>query len=68
MSNENVGMSWVGDGTEIIPNVPPRDLTPDEAQRYSEIIDAAQKNTGKVFYKRRAVRKAKGDGAKEVDK
>lgn len=44
------GMTWVGDGTEMIPGVPPRNLTPEEAERFRDLIVAVQDNTGRALY------------------
>ncbi len=44
------GMTWVGDGTETIPGVPPRDLTQAEADQFRDLIQATHDNTGRVLY------------------
>lgn len=44
------GLKWVGDGRFTIPGIPSRDLTPEEASRFRELIEAAQKNTGQVLF------------------
>lgn len=47
---EVVGMEWVGDGTETISTVPPRDLSPEETELHRGLIEAVQENTGRTLY------------------
>ena len=50
MAKKAKGLMWVGDGLNVIPGVPTRDLSADEAALYRDIIEATQQNTGQVFY------------------
>lgn len=43
------GLHYVGNGTQI-PNVPARDLSEKEAEKYGEQIEAEQKIAGRVLY------------------
>lgn len=61
------GMTWVGDGTEFIPNVPPRDLDPDEAGLYRDLILATQENTGRVLYEMQMAEPDPDEDAPNVD-
>lgn len=45
-----LGLKWVGDGRFMIPGVPTRDLTPEEAGRFRAEIEAVQTNTGQVLF------------------
>lgn len=49
VKKKRAGLKYVG-SMEWIPGVPTRDLTPEEADRYREVIDATQANIGRVLY------------------